>query len=194
MPAWLRRLEARTPIGPIQLVSDVLQHCETLMQQGRVQFLLCHAHDTVPGRLEAASYPSLKVGVDALMPVAAPDAAGRPRHTLKRDAMASVPVLAYSAESGLGRLVRALRGDMLAGARVDTVFTAHLASVLRTMALQGKGIAWLPRSLIEDDLQARRLVEAGDASWRVELDIRLFRRAGTEPPAAEALWAAAAAG
>src|SRR5688500_13569465 len=54
LPAWLRSLEARTSIGPIQLVSDVLQQCEALMLQGRVHFLLSHAHAQVPGRLDAA--------------------------------------------------------------------------------------------------------------------------------------------
>src|SRR4051794_36924221 len=37
LPSWLRGLESRIAIGPIQLVSDVLQHCEALMLQGRVQ-------------------------------------------------------------------------------------------------------------------------------------------------------------
>src|SRR5215207_5730769 len=30
LPSWLRGLESRITIGPIQLVSDVLQHCEAL--------------------------------------------------------------------------------------------------------------------------------------------------------------------
>jgi LysR family transcriptional regulator, hypochlorite-specific transcription factor HypT len=107
---------------------------------------------------------------------------------------ARVSLLDYSAESGLGRLVRALRGQVLHGlgasARLEPVFTAHLATVLRTMALQGRGIAWLPRSPIDDDLKEHRLVEAAQASAQIALDIRLFRRAAPEPPAAEAFWEA----
>ncbi len=191
LPAWLRSLESRTAIGPIQLVSDVLQQCEALMLQGRVQFLLCHAHELVPARLDPSGYRSLKVGADALVPVTAADASGRPLHSLSDTSRGRVPVLAYSAESGLGRLVRALRGAALEEARVETVFTAHLATVLKTMALQGRGVAWLPMSLIEDELRDGRLVEAGGADWRVEVDIRLFRRHAAEPPAAEAFWRAA---
>ncbi|HEY4066266.1 MAG TPA: LysR family transcriptional regulator [Burkholderiaceae bacterium] len=189
LPAWLRGLEAHTPIGPIQLVSDVLQHCEALMQQGRAQFMLCHAHERVPGRLDPLAFKSLAVGTDALIPVSAPDSRGKPRHTLKG---ARVPLLEYSAESGLGRLVRALRGPALGGigaqVQLEPVFTAHLATVLRTMALHGRGIAWLPHSLIEEDLQQRRLVQAAGAAAQIVLEIRLFRRAAGEPPAAEAFW------
>ena len=194
LPAWLRSLEARTPIGPIQLVSDVLQQCEALTLQGRVQFLLCHAHPQVPGRLDAAVYPSVKVGSDALLAVSAPDAKGRPRHRLgdrlSARGIARVPMLGYSSESGIGRILRALHGPALEHAGAEPVFTAHLASVLKTMTLDGRGLAWLPRSLIEPELAAGSLVAAADARWQVALEIRLFRNPAVVSRAAEIFWRA----
>ena len=68
------------------------------------------------------------------------------------------------------------------------VFTAHLATLLKSMALEGRGVAWLPRSLIEDELRDARLVPAGGGDWSIGIEIRLFRRAGAELPAAEAFW------
>ncbi|HYG44961.1 MAG TPA: LysR substrate-binding domain-containing protein [Bordetella sp.] len=193
LPQWLRGLESRAAIGPIQLVSDMLQQCEAWMQQGRVQFLLCHTHAQAPGRLDAPTYRSLRIGTDTLVPVCAPDRAGRPRQALSAHARKTVPMLAYSAESGLGRLVRALLGPALQQARVEPVFTAHLAAVLKSMALDGRGVAWLPLSLVEAELRDKRLVEAGDASWRLATDIRLFRPDAALAPAAEAFWRAARA-
>jgi len=190
LPQWLRGLESRTPIGPIQLVSDMLQQCEAWMQQGRVQFLLCHSHAQAPGRLDTPAYRSLKVGTDTLVPVCAPDRAGRPRHALSMRARKAVPLLAYSAESGLGRLVRALLGASLPQARVEPVFTAHLAAVLKSMALDGRGVAWLPHSMVDAELRDGRLAQAGDASWRLQADIRLFRPNEALAPAAEAFWQA----
>jgi hypothetical protein len=73
-------------IGPIQLVSDVLQHCEALMLQGRVQFLLCHSHDQVPMHLDSAHYRSAVVGSDVLIPVSAPDLDGKPKAVLNAHA------------------------------------------------------------------------------------------------------------
>jgi len=192
LPAWLRRLEARTPIGPIQLVSDVAANCEALMLQGRVQFLLCHVHEQAPGRLDASVFRSLCVGTDTLLPVCAPARGGKPRHPLDAGGRERVPLLAYSAESGLGRVVRALRGDALEKARAEPVFTAHLATLLKSMALDGRGVAWLPRTLIEDELRDARLVEAGARHWAIEVEIRLFRRQASELPVAEAFWRAVA--
>lgn len=193
LPQWLRGLESRTPVGPIQLVSDMLQQCEAWMQQGRVQFLLCHSHSQAPGRLDSPAYRSLNVGTDTLVPVCAPDRAGRPRHVLSLRARKTVPLLAYSAESGLGRLVRALLGASLPQARVEPVFTAHLAAVLKSMALDGRGVAWLPYSMVDAELRDKRLAEAGDAAWRLQADIRLFRPDQALAPAAEAFWRAAEA-
>lgn len=187
LPAWLRGLESGSPVGPVQLVSDVMQQCEALMLQGRVQFLLCHWHAQVPGRLNPAGYRSVRVGGDTLVPVSAPDKKGKPQHLLSTTGKRA-PILAYSAESGLGRIVRALRSEALEKSRSEPVFTAHLASVLKTMALDGRGVAWLPQSLIANELASGRLVAAGGPEWAIDLDIRLFRSGAAAPPAAENFW------
>jgi DNA-binding transcriptional LysR family regulator len=188
LPSWLRSLESRIAVGPIQLVSDVMQRCEELMVQGRVQFLLCHSHAQPPMQLDSAHYRSAVVGSDVLIPVSAPEG-GTPKFALNGGDR--VPVLAYSAESGIGRIVRALRGTALEEIRADVVFTAHAASVLKTMAVDGRGVAWLPKTLIGEDLAAGRLVAAGDDSWSIAVDIRLFRQQSTMHPAAEKFWRSA---
>ncbi len=190
LPSWLRGLESRVPMGPVQLASDVLQQCEALIVQGRVQFVLCHAHDQVPMQIDNAHYRSAVVGRDELLPVSAPAGSGKARFALVGGGTRRVPVLDYSAESGIGRLVRALRGAALEAIRAEVVFTAHLASVLRTMALDGRGVAWLPRTLIADDLAAGRLLVVDDAAWSIPVDIRLFRQRATLHPAAEKFWRA----
>ncbi|RZJ15346.1 MAG: LysR family transcriptional regulator [Haliea sp.] len=192
LPGWLRGLESGLAMGPVQLVSDVMHQCEALMLQGRAQFLLCHWHSGVPGRLDTAGYPSVRIGSDTLLPVARPDRKGQAMHRLSPGGKKSMPLLAYSAESGLGRIVRALKSDALDQAKAEPVFTAHLASVLKPMALEGRGVAWLPHSLIANELAQGALVEAGGSDWHIALDIRLFRSPAAAPPAAETFWRKAA--
>lgn len=191
LPGWLRGLESRVAVGPIQLISDVMQQCETQMAQARVQFLLCHSHPQVPNRLDESARVSARVGNDALIPVTAPAGDGSPLHRL--DGGTAVPILAYSAESGIGRIVRALRGAELSRIDAQFVFTAHLATVLKPLVLDGRGVAWLPESLIGDELAAGTLVAAGDPRWAIEVEIRLFRQRAPMPSAAEGLWRAATA-
>ena len=191
LPRWLRGLESTTALGPVQLMSDVLQRCETLMLQSKVQFVLSHAHPKAQGALDAEPYRSARIGEDMLIAVSAPDEVGGALHAL---GVASVPVLAYTQESGLGRILRAVIGKRLESVPVQVVFTAHLASVLRTMALDGRGIAWLPRTLVEDDIALGRLVPAAARDdWNVPLEIRLYRDGAELGKAAEAFWHTAAA-
>lgn len=187
LPGWLRGLESRLSVGPVQLVSDVMPRCEALLQASKVHFVLSHAHPGTPGVLEAAGYPSLTVGRDTLVPVSAADAQGHALHTL---ASVSAPLLAYSAESGLGHLLQQVMGERIAALHLPVVFTAHLASVLKTMALDGRGIAWLPETLVAGELAQGRLLRAAPAVWDLVLDIRLFRDLRALGRAPEAFWAA----
>ncbi|WP_066269074.1 LysR substrate-binding domain-containing protein [Hydrogenophaga palleronii] len=191
LPRWLRGLESQTTLGPVQLVSDVLQRCEALMLQGQVQFVLSHAHHQAQGALDAEPYRSARIGEDVLIPVSAPDALGQPRHPLGGTDRAAVPVLRYSEESGLGRILRAVLERRLEAFPVQHVFTAHLASVLRTMVLDGRGLAWLPQSLVQEDLDQHRLVNAAGSEWQVPLEIRLYRAHEVLGRAADAFWKSA---
>lgn len=188
LPRWLRTLESRVALGPVQLMSDLLPRCELLLSQGKVQFVLSHAHPEAANSLDNSGALSTQVGADALVPVSAPGARGRARHVLGKSA---VPLLAYSQESGLGRIAQAVLGRRLDALAPKVVFTAHLASVLRTMALDGRGIAWLPRTLVDEDIAAGTLVPAGGEEWVVPLEVRLYRGRAPMGTAVEAFWKAA---
>jgi len=58
------------------------------------------------------------------------------------------------------------------------------------MARQGHGIAWLPRSLAQEDLAAGRLVCVGGERFSVPVEIRLFRARDQKTGLAEAFWQA----
>jgi DNA-binding transcriptional LysR family regulator len=56
------------------------------------------------------------------------------------------------------------------------------------LCLDGRGVAWLPATLVEDDLASGRLVTFADASWEVPVAVRLFRPQMRLTPTAEELW------
>jgi DNA-binding transcriptional LysR family regulator len=87
--------------------------------------------------------------------------------------------------------MRSVAGAALLSEAMRVAFTAHLASALRTLALDGRGVAWLPQSLVEEDLQQGRLVVALDAMWTVPLEIRLYSHNELRGMAARGFWDAA---
>ncbi len=192
-PTWLARIEAQLPVGrkmgPIQMVSDSFAACEDVMLQRRAQFLLCHGHPAVGNRLDDTQFMFAKVGEDRLIPVSAASASGEPMHALdKTKNTAPLPVLMYGEASGIGQIMRSVMKAALEAGHFTTVFTAHHAVLLKTMALDGRGIAWLPQSLIVNELETKRLVPAGDARWTVPIDVRLFRPRAELTDVAEGLW------
>lgn len=189
-PKWLAGLEADMEVGAIQMMSDSFQACEDLMAQRRVQFLLCHRHPGVASRLDETAYPMVRLGADTLVPVSAPAASGRagePAHRLAGDA--AVDFLAYGPASGLGRIVASqLRKKDLGEERIRANFVGPHATLLRTMAVQGRGVAWLPGMLVQDDLAQGRLVRAGGAEWDIPVEICLYRQPTDMAAVAEQLW------
>jgi DNA-binding transcriptional LysR family regulator len=187
-PRWLNTLEHRARLGALRLVSDTMRACEQIMAQGQAQFLLCHHHAAAPGRLDATPFRSVVVGEDVIVPLSAPDERGRPRFPLPGTRAAPLPLLSYSSESGMGRIVDAVRPTAARDTWLEPVFTSHLATVLRTMAREGRGVAWVPLSIAVEDLRDGELVRAGEETWDVPVEIRLYRARHPLSAAAEEFW------
>lgn len=182
-PRWLRSTENGATIEAVRLHSDSMTVCEQMLTHGQVQFLLCHRHPDVPPLLAADQFIGKKVGEDVLIPLASASANFG-------NSPSALPYLAYTQDSGLGRIVaHRLQGkeDFL---NLKPLFSSHLAAVLMSMALENKGVAWLPKSLTEQEITEGRLVRALDESWDIPLEIHLTRPIASTSPSAEEFWSA----
>ncbi|NIJ39416.1 DNA-binding transcriptional LysR family regulator [Sphingopyxis panaciterrae] len=196
-PQWLAKLQAMTDTEiPIQLTADNMGASEQIMLNGKAHFCLCYFYPGAASVLDGAGFQSLSLGADALVPVSAPrEKEQAPLHPLTDDAGrvgGAVHLLAYGAESGMGRIVSAMFEKNAIPVSFTPVFTSHTL-VLARMAKDGKGLAWLPLSIIADDLATGSLVRAGDARWDIPVDVRLYRPRARQSQSAEAFWKLAAA-
>ena len=181
-PQWLQELEAKLQIESVQMISDSFQACQTLMLERKVQCLLCHGHALQQSQLLAPDFVYTVMGADALIPVAKPLANGA------APKFEGLPLLAYGKESSFGKIMRDVLPDVFASDRLVTHFTSHHAVLLKTMALDGRGVAWLPKSLVTDELANQRLVFVGEAAWQIPIEIRLYRHVDALSETAEAVW------
>lgn len=180
-PAWLRGPEAGLPPdAAIVLTADTMAACERLMVEGQSQFLLCHHHETMPTRL-GADFRSLVLGRDRLLPVASPQ-------LIASTAPDKRPQLAYTMESGMGRILASAWALKGAAPPARPAFASHLAGVITAFARDGLGVGWCPLSLVEEDLKRGTLVRADGAGDEVEIEIRLWRPKARQAAAAEAFW------
>jgi DNA-binding transcriptional LysR family regulator len=98
----------------------------------------------------------------------------------------SSPLLAYSAGAFLGRAVNLLLRQR--ALRFTTVYATAMAASLKSMALQGMGVAWEPRLSVTGELARGERVTCGGEHWQVPLEIRLYRRAVHPKAGVRLLW------
>jgi DNA-binding transcriptional LysR family regulator len=63
-----------------------------------------------------------------------------------------------------------------------------MAEAQKSMAIEGHGLAWLPKSSIKRELRGKTLVPAGDRTWDIPLKIRIYRAAHKSRPKVEEVW------
>lgn len=189
---WLARLPLSRDDLLVRATADNLHDCVRELEEGSVDLLVCYTHGELPLQLEASRYPSMPLAADALVPVSQQVGKGRALHALQPGAPA-VPWLTYSEGTFLSRAASlALQRPGLSPA-LHPVVESALAEALRGAAIAGLGVAWLPLSLVADDLQRGLLVRAGDAEFDVPLQICLCGEKSVVEGRLSGLWQAARA-
>lgn len=191
-PLWLKRMQEK--IGQIRsrLSPDrggIEQNIQTL-SDGEVDFLLTYAHESVPFFPDSNRYQHHVLGHEKLIPVSVPDPRGRLiDYAVENEA--TLNYLSYGDVSFFGTL---LTKHFEAMPTLDrrVVHQNTISVGLKSMALAGWGVAWLPKSLIDKELAEGKLVLASeDPNWQLTVEIRIYRHASALQSKAEALWQAA---
>jgi DNA-binding transcriptional LysR family regulator len=183
IPEWLRQQNEVMSLGPLNLVSDSMQACESLMQKGEIDFLIAHAHPDAPSELQPPLFQSRVIGHDQLIAMITPSLASQIKATKQ-----PAPYLAYSAESGLGRIIDATHQHSNKHSFAKPGFTSHLAATLHSMTKSGAGVAWLPESLAGRDLSAGQLEAFNPKDPAIALEIHISRPRRRLSKIAEELW------
>jgi len=182
-PRWFRTIEK--DVGQIgsRLLPDDFHSCLQALVEGSYDFLLTFHHTNVPILLEPELYPHIVVGMDSFVAVRSANLeAGA-------DDAASLPLLGYASNSFLGRVATFAQAQ--AGsppAHVTHTNENAMAEGLKFMALEGYGLAWLPRSLVARELDEGTLTIVGP---EIPLEVRLYRSARRTRPIVEKVWSAA---
>ena len=168
LPIWLSHIQSM--IGPVasRVMPDNFDHCIAALTEGGYDFFLTYAHPQVIIPLDPAGYPHLVVGHDSLVAVARP---GWPQEWRSE----GMPLLQYSRGSFLG-LMAAIAQAQPGAPRVYVAHTdeSSMAEAMKSMAVAGHGVVWLPRLLVEAEIVAGKLEIVAP---ELPMEIRLYRNA-----------------
>ncbi|SMB83236.1 DNA-binding transcriptional regulator, LysR family [Pasteurella testudinis DSM 23072] len=187
-PELLRRHDKLARFGSFRLLSDTFQAGESILQQGKAQFLLCHYHPAMQTSLDNARFSFICLGGERLIPYSK-TADGSAEPVWKIASGAKIPYLSFSNESGMGRIVANAAALKRIKNTMTVIFTADLAATLLAMVKSGEGVAWLPESLVRQDIKDGNIVPAAeDSALWLPMQIRLYRANSHMPQAVETLW------
>lgn len=174
-PAWLQAFEQA--FGPImsRLRADNLPNCVNDLKEGELDFVVSYESDHVRGVDEPGLIESLIIGRDQLIPVCKARSDGAPLFKLKDRAAINIPYLRFGANVPIGRHIDPLLRKTGLASQLSTVYENSMAGALRIRARDGLGVAWLPKSLVDPDLEAGLLTVAGDPNLTIDVDICLNR-------------------
>lgn len=189
IPDWLQSLQSRFSRLRVRVVPTNVHDSIVMLVNGNCELMLAYEHPELPLHLDSTRYPHLTVGRDIFLPVCTPNQRSTPSFRLPGTPSRPLPLIGYSSTTYFGRcfnllLQRATRKPVL-----SPHFESDMADVLKMLALKGEGIAWLPKSLIETELNNGTLVAAGDRSWQLDLQLRLYRDRNNDMPLLKDLWA-----
>lgn len=187
-PRWLKTLEQSFGRLDAQMIAENMITCLKVMTEGRSDFLITYSHPDVPLDPDPMSFEYLKLDVDRLIPVSAPLSEGIPAFVLPGEENSAVPYLAYESTSFLGQVMKVFLNRQRKSLHLAQCYEDALAEGLKAMALEERGLTWLPESIIREAVGAGKLVRAGPKDWDIPLEIRIYCSSQTRRPAATDLW------
>jgi LysR family transcriptional regulator, hypochlorite-specific transcription factor HypT len=115
---------------------------------------------------------------------------GKPRHALPGTASKPVKALSFAPQLALAQILQDNLNRAKQPLHLQVITESDFAESLHEQALQGAGMAWLPRALVAADLKAGRLVLAGLSSEPIRYEIRLYRPRNGRKMHLQNIWAA----
>lgn len=176
-PRWFNQVKPLMESeGSIRINAGNLYDSVDQFLAGAADLLMCYNSNLTEATIDKNGLDSLSLGCDYLIPVYATahaDLVFQPDEKFKP----TISVVAFPEDSFFGRVIEtALRDEMvsLPFKQKITMVTALSDSAL-ALVLQGEGIAWLPKSLVQQELDTNVLVVLpGD--HKIPIDIRVYFR------------------
>ncbi len=192
-PHWL--MDLRQSFGAVKTRLTALNvHDAVLrMTEGGCDLLIAYHHPSQPLPLSAERYEMLHLANETLAPYAKAGPDGQPLFHLPGRPGARVPFLGYASGAYMARLVEFIVSRAGQALALDPIYETDMAEGLKAMALEGHGLAFLPRSSVRKELMAHRLVAAApDGTLALTMAVRIYRErpesARHVKPGVQALW------
>ncbi|MGB3555545.1 MAG: LysR family transcriptional regulator [Jannaschia sp.] len=170
----------------VRVYSDNLRTCCQLLSDGTCDFLLYYRHHAVQPVFEEAQFARKDIGTEQMIPVAQTEAARAGGWNLDVGGGADIPYLGYDPSSFLGAVVDQTIGNRKP--RLALRYMDALTEAIKRRMLAGSGIAWLPESVVGEELASGAIARVGGDAWDATLTLSLFCSLDRLDPTGRTVW------
>lgn len=170
----------------VRVDANNIHDCVQLLVNGHCDFLICYHHPSVTIDLDPDEFSAVKIGADVFVPVSAANEAGDPLYDLAGDRI--VPVACSGSDEFMGKVVDDILSRNKATGRIKKVYQDSFSEGVRSQALIGTGLAWLPLMLVQQEVTNNNLVMLEGEQWQQPLDIFLYCEPGRIKDKAVDIW------
>lgn len=187
-PKWLTQVHREFGAFPCQMAAGNGQDALVNFVEGNCDFLICYQHPCKQIDLHPAHYPYIRLGEDDIRPYTRCSQLRVPQFNLPGTASAPTPLLNYTPEAYLRRVVDTILEGTQQELFLKPFYETAMAEGLKNMVLEGHGVAFLPASTVAKDMRSGQLMPLGDSKLSTQLEIRLYRDARSTSAKLGPLW------
>jgi DNA-binding transcriptional LysR family regulator len=188
LPTWLNSLDRHLSHLRMRVIPANVHDSVLMLVNGNCELMFAYHHPDLPLQLDPERYQHLSMGRDLFLPVCRPNQRSGPAFRLPGTPAKPLPLIAYTDTTYFGRCFAHLLHGAEAVPSLRPHYESDMAEVLKKMVLNGEGIAWLPQSAIQVELDAGTLIPAGGRAWALPLELRVYRDVQLRNDDVEKLW------
>lgn len=192
IPDWLNELKSFSRTEAFSVRSgygSVAQYLYAL-EEGEIDFFVGYEDPSGAILNDTTKFCSLQLGTETLLAVVSPDKNGKPEHWLPTAAPgSSIPYL-HTYSNPVVWPIKQHIDKRYSDLKFIPVYESSTAAAIKEMVIKGYGVAWVPLSIVVDDLKSGVLQRAAPPEDDIPVDIAIYRYEPNSEPRTDKFWQA----
>lgn len=190
LPRWLTEIQSSFGKFGVKVqtdISGVHDHFEALRNK-QSDFLLHYGHGVGLLAMDANKFDYKVVGNDRLVPVCHRSLYDSISSFLSENSKKPLPYISPWRTSSIAHVIAEKIAQNHPTLRLDPLVESSIVGCTKGYVSQGVGIAWIPTTAIEEELQSGEFRQLFDESFEIPLSIELFRYVSGGNAVADRFW------
>jgi len=170
-PKWYHDKHLSEQSLNIKVIANDFHDCLVSFLAAQSDLLLCYYSQDMCLELSRSDIIGQEVGLDYLIPVVLSDSDLLNDHKYQ----SGIPLINYPADTFFGQLLeQEVMGELASTFTFDVVIETAMSDSVKSMVLQGIGIGWLPKAMVEKELNSGELQQVSGIP-RLAMRVMLYK-------------------